>query len=311
MARLPTAPTEHFYDPLAAPNREFDWGPERVRGLRRKDRHDHPDTAVGANEAQPLIAAFVPPLLVGLGAALLVIGSAFAWLSTQPAAAQSPLAEASLITATQPTAQHLDQQLPATVVADAEEPTIVVHLSGAVARPGIVEVPVDARVFHALDAAGGASLTADLDRLNLAAPLTDGSQLHVPEVEVASTEPADPNTSISEQMPTLSGTPGDEPATASDAATTPSFDPDVAQTVGLPDTAASVAAPTATASSEDQAPSAPSLDEESSTDGDTSISPEQGALPPDIEEQIYDPETAPSADLIDELVEDHLLENQP
>ena len=48
-----------------------------------------------------------------------------------------------------------------------------------VGRPGIVRLPASARVFEALEAAGGASETADLASLNLAAPLTDGQQVFV------------------------------------------------------------------------------------------------------------------------------------
>jgi competence protein ComEA len=65
---------------------------------------------------------------------------------------------------------------------------IIVHVAGAVSRPGIVRLPASARVFEALEAAGGASENADLASLNLAAPLTDGQQVFVssPEHESAS-----------------------------------------------------------------------------------------------------------------------------
>lgn len=57
---------------------------------------------------------------------------------------------------------------------------IVVHVAGAVARPGLVRLPSGARVADALAAAGGPAQGADLDRLNLAAPLADGTRLYVP-----------------------------------------------------------------------------------------------------------------------------------
>ncbi|HEX2245973.1 MAG TPA: ComEA family DNA-binding protein [Arthrobacter sp.] len=65
---------------------------------------------------------------------------------------------------------------------------IIVHVAGAVGRPGIVRLPASARVFEALEAAGGASENADLGSLNLAAPLTDGQQVFVssPEHQSAS-----------------------------------------------------------------------------------------------------------------------------
>lgn len=62
--------------------------------------------------------------------------------------------------------------------------TIIVDVEGAVARPGIVELPADARVADAIRAAGGYTDAADLaaaaTSLNLAAPLADGAQVLVP-----------------------------------------------------------------------------------------------------------------------------------
>jgi competence protein ComEA len=55
----------------------------------------------------------------------------------------------------------------------------VVHVSGAVLAPGIVELPSGARVADAINAAGGAAPDAQLDRLNLARIVDDGEQVHV------------------------------------------------------------------------------------------------------------------------------------
>jgi competence protein ComEA len=59
---------------------------------------------------------------------------------------------------------------------------VVVHVAGAVAHPGVVELATGARVIDAVEAAGGALATADLDRLNLAAKLTDGQRVLVQNV---------------------------------------------------------------------------------------------------------------------------------
>jgi competence protein ComEA len=56
---------------------------------------------------------------------------------------------------------------------------VVVHVVGAVAAPGVQRLPTGSRVVDALEAAGGAGPDADLTRINLAAPLTDGQQIHV------------------------------------------------------------------------------------------------------------------------------------
>ena len=58
--------------------------------------------------------------------------------------------------------------------------TLTIHVSGAVAGPGLVSLPSGSRVADAVVAAGGALPGADLGSLNLAAPLVDGQQLVVP-----------------------------------------------------------------------------------------------------------------------------------
>jgi competence protein ComEA len=56
---------------------------------------------------------------------------------------------------------------------------VVVHVVGAVARPGVQRLPAGARIVDAVDAAGGAAPDADLGRINLAAVLADGQQVYV------------------------------------------------------------------------------------------------------------------------------------
>ena len=60
------------------------------------------------------------------------------------------------------------------------ERVVTVHVSGAVARPGLVTLPAGARVADAILAAGGASPDARLGSLNLAATVGDGTLLVVP-----------------------------------------------------------------------------------------------------------------------------------
>ncbi len=57
---------------------------------------------------------------------------------------------------------------------------LLVHVAGAVARPGVYELPEGARVADAVEIAGGAQAEADLDRLNLAAKVADGQRVGVP-----------------------------------------------------------------------------------------------------------------------------------
>ena len=56
---------------------------------------------------------------------------------------------------------------------------IVVHVVGAVAAPGVQQLPAGSRVADAVEAAGGASPDADLSRINLAAVAIDGQQVYV------------------------------------------------------------------------------------------------------------------------------------
>lgn len=54
------------------------------------------------------------------------------------------------------------------------------HVVGQVRKPGVVTLPNGARVGDAIRAAGGASAGANLDSINLARPVGDGEQVHVP-----------------------------------------------------------------------------------------------------------------------------------
>ncbi len=57
---------------------------------------------------------------------------------------------------------------------------ITVYVSGAVGQPGVFVLPTTSRVEDAIRAAGGTAANADLNRVNLAAPVRDGDQVHVP-----------------------------------------------------------------------------------------------------------------------------------
>jgi len=76
-------------------------------------------------------------------------------------------------------AASLPPPVPNTVVA---EQHLVVHVSGAVASPGLVSLTEPTRVADAVEAAGGATTDADLAAINLAGPVQDGDHIVVPTI---------------------------------------------------------------------------------------------------------------------------------
>jgi competence protein ComEA len=101
---------------------------------------------------------------------------------------------------------------------------IVVHITGAVPRPGVYALPQGARVQDAISAAGGFLAEAEKGGINLARALEDGEQLDIPFVEGYSpviptlaivappaTEVININTATTLQLDTL---PGIGPTTA-------------------------------------------------------------------------------------------------
>ena len=64
---------------------------------------------------------------------------------------------------------------------DSAGATIVVYVAGAVRRPGLYRLPLDARADDALARAGGFTNAADAAGVNLAERLEDGEEVEVPE----------------------------------------------------------------------------------------------------------------------------------
>ncbi len=58
--------------------------------------------------------------------------------------------------------------------------TVVVHVIGAVKKPGVYELPLGSRVLDAVNRAGGMQKNAAPEAVNLAAEITDGQQLRIP-----------------------------------------------------------------------------------------------------------------------------------
>lgn len=97
------------------------------------------------------------------------------------------------------------------IVEPVSDSRLLVHVAGEVHRPGVVRLAAGARVVDAIEAAGGATRSAVLAGVNLAAPLIDGSQINVPS---AIAEPSTPgsgdglvhvNTASTVELETLPG----------------------------------------------------------------------------------------------------------
>jgi competence protein ComEA len=69
---------------------------------------------------------------------------------------------------------------PSVSVAPARDGSAVVHVVGAVRRPGVYRLRLGQRVEDAIRRAGGASDATDLQAINLAAKIADGQQVVVP-----------------------------------------------------------------------------------------------------------------------------------
>jgi competence protein ComEA len=99
---------------------------------------------------------------------------------------------------------------------------VVVHVVGAVRRPGLYALRDGARIADAVRRAGGTTRKADLEAINLAAPVEDGLQVVVPRRQPpagsGTTAPGEPgsgpihlNTASLEELDSL---PGVGPVTA-------------------------------------------------------------------------------------------------
>ncbi len=71
---------------------------------------------------------------------------------------------------------------------------VVVDVTGAVSDPGVYRLPAGSRVDDAVKRAGGAGAPASLDAVNLAARLSDGQQVVVP--QRAASAGADPSSAV-------------------------------------------------------------------------------------------------------------------
>jgi len=139
-----------------------------------------------------------------IGCICLAVGLAFYIYRTGGEKPESSLQTSDIIkaefSATKKEAESSDQ-----VISSQDSPFVMVDIKGAVQKPGVYQLPKDARVKDALAQAGGATKEADLRQLNLASKLQDEMAVYIP---AAGEEipPSSPVSSISS-----SGTSNDQP----------------------------------------------------------------------------------------------------
>ena len=119
--------------------------------------------------------------------------------------------------------------------------SVVVHVTGAVIRPGVVTLGEGSRVNDAIGAAGGVSPDADTQQLNLARVLTDGEQIRVTRIGEVLPDPApQPGAAVTPGTGTAPGKPGAgsasgtvniNTASASDLEKLPGIGPALAQRI--------------------------------------------------------------------------------
>ncbi|WP_412762000.1 MULTISPECIES: helix-hairpin-helix domain-containing protein [Priestia] len=139
-----------------------------------------------------------------IGCICLAVGLAFYIYRTGGEKPESSLQTSDIIKA-ESSATKKEGESSEQVISSQDSPFVMVDIKGAVQKPGVYQLPKDARVKDALAQAGGATKEADLRQLNLASKLQDAMAVYIP---AAGEEipPSSPVSSISS-----SGTSNDQP----------------------------------------------------------------------------------------------------
>lgn len=127
----------------------------------------------------PAARRAAPRVRVAVGAAVVLFIGAVAVAAVLSFAASGGGAQGTIAAATGGEATAGGELDTADAPADVSSAPILVHVLGAVARPGLVELAPGARVIDAVAAAGGFTAEADPAAVNLARPVVDGEQLAV------------------------------------------------------------------------------------------------------------------------------------
>ena len=122
-----------------------------------------------------------------------------------------------------PTPQPIEiiEPLPSPIPTPAQ---LAVYVTGAVRNPGVYYLPDGSRVEEALQAAGGPTAEADLNRVNLAQRVHDEEQIYVPEV-------GEENLPVPPASPSEGGPININTASPTELETLPGIGPSLAQSI--------------------------------------------------------------------------------
>lgn len=130
--------------------------------------------------------------LATIALSILAVGAGGYWLVRPPPdPVESSLPRAAAPEPAGPTSEPSDvsgSPMSTEAAGDTVPVEIVVHVAGAVLVPGVHRLDPQARVVDAVAAAGGPTVEAALDAINLAQPLRDGDRVLIPSAEDASPE---------------------------------------------------------------------------------------------------------------------------
>lgn len=135
------------------------------------------------DEAARFVAFHGGARLAGIAVVLVAVCAGGWWLLRPPAPALEMLVPvvatvgSNELSGVSPGSGAPDGPVTGTTVPPRE---VRVHVAGAVKRPGVYSLPADARIVDAVRAAGGSTVSADLERINLAQSVLDAEQIFVP-----------------------------------------------------------------------------------------------------------------------------------
>lgn len=144
---------------------------DATRGYRRAGRH--PSTLRLRARTGVQAAAL-------LGVLAVLLGGCFWWQAGTGGAQVVALSDSAPAAEEAPGPATGETTAPPGDGGSGEPESIEVHVAGAVASPGVVQLPAGSRLHAAIAAAGGPTGLGDPDRLNLAAVLEDGQKVLVP-----------------------------------------------------------------------------------------------------------------------------------